>query len=134
MFEALKGLNITDPKFYIPVIIGVVLLFIVIKVAKKLAKLAIFIAVAALVLIVYFNLPSIKIEGTAANIKVSGQEYKIDAKNATIKSEKNAEGKTKVYLVSGTTKIELPFSKDYAERFIMDKIKQQLTEKTGTAQ
>jgi hypothetical protein len=104
-----------------------VLLLIVVNVAKKLAKLAIFIAVIALALLVYFNLPSINIEGKTANIKVSGQEYTIDITKATIKTDKDAEGKAKVYLYSGTTRVvELPFSKDYAERFIMSKIREKI--------
>lgn len=131
ILDALKGLNITDPKFYIPVIICAVLLLIVVNVAKKLAKLAIFIAVVVLALLVYFNLPSINIDGKTANIKVSGKQYSIDVTKTTIKSEKDAEGKTKVYLVSTgadgkQVKIELPFSKDYAERFIMAKIREKI--------
>lgn len=59
MLEALKGLNILDPRFYIPVIIGLVILFIIVKVAKKLVKLALFIAVVALALLIYFNMPGI---------------------------------------------------------------------------
>lgn len=122
MLEALKGLNILDPKFYIPVLIGIVVLFIIVKIAKKLVKFAIFIAVIALALLIYFNMPSIKLDGTNAFINIKGQEYVINTKDVKIKSE-NADGKTKVFLVSGNTRIELPFSKDYAERFILDKLK-----------
>lgn len=132
ILEAIKGLNITDPKFYIPVIICAVLLLIIVNVAKKLAKLAIFIVVVALAFLVYFNLPSINIHDKTANIKVSGHEYSIDITKATIKSEKDSEGKTKVYLVSGETRIELPFSKDYAERFIMDRIREKIGVTKGT--
>lgn len=124
MLEAFKGLNLLDPKFYIPVIIGIVVLFIIIKVAKKLVKFAIFIAVVALALLIYFNMPSVKLDGTDAIIKVKGHEYVIDAKDVKIKSEvTRPDGKKKVYLVSGDTRIELPFSKDFAERFILDKLK-----------
>lgn len=122
MLEALKGLDIFDPKFYIPVIIGVIILFIVVKVAKKLVKLTLFIAVAALALLIFFNLPSIKVDGSMATLKIKGQEYNIDAKNVKIAKDDTG-GRTKVFLVSGSTRIELPFSVDYAQRFIVDKLK-----------
>jgi hypothetical protein len=122
MFEAFKGLNILDPKFYIPVIIGIVVLLIIVKVAKKLVKFAVFIAVVALALLIYFNMPSVKLNGTDATIKIKGQEYVVNAKDVKIKSE-DTDGKRKIYLVSGETRIELPFSKDFAERFILGKLK-----------
>ena len=125
MLEAIKGLNILDPKFYVPIIIGLVLLLVIIKVAKKLIKFAVFVVVIALALLIYFNMPSIKVDGSVATLKIKGQEYMIDTKNVKIANE-STDGKTRVYLVSGSEKIELPFSKDYAERFIMDKLKKNI--------
>ena len=122
MFEAFKGLNILDPKFYVPIIIGLVVLLIIVKVAKKLVKFAVFIALVGLALLIYFNMPSVKLDGTNATVKVKGHEYVMNIKDVKIKSE-DADGKKKVYLVSGETRIELPFSKDFAERFILAKLK-----------
>jgi len=122
MLEAFKGLNILDPKFYIPVLIGVVALFIIIKVARKLVKFALLLAVIGLVLLIYFNMPSLKIDNGTAVLSVEGQEYRIDPKNVKIQSE-DTDGKSRVFLISGTTRIELPFSKAYAEKFILDKLK-----------
>lgn len=122
MLEAFKGLNLLDPKFYIPVLIGIVVLFLVIKIAKKLVKFVLFIAVVGLVLLIYFNMPSFKVDNGLAVLNIKGHEYRIDPKNVKIESS-ITEGKARVYLVSGTTRIELPFSRDYAEKFIMDKLK-----------
>ena len=122
MFEAFRGLNILDPKFYIPVLIGIIVLFIVVKIAKKLVKFVLFIAVIGLALLIYFNMPSIKVDKGQAVLTVKGQEYRINPKDVKIKSE-DADGKSKVFLISGTTRIELPFSKAYAEKFILEKLK-----------
>lgn len=127
MLEAFKGLNILDPKFYIPVLIGVVILFIVIKLAKKLIKFALVLAVVGLALLIYFNMPSIKMEDGKAVLSVNGQEYRIDPGDVKIQSEVE-DGKDRVYLISGSTRIELPFSKAYAEKFISDRLKGQKTE------
>ena len=122
MLEAFKGLDILDPKFYIPVLIGIVVLFIVIKIAKKLVKFVLLLAVIGLALLIYFNMPSIKVDSGTAVFSLKGQEYRIDPKDVKIQSE-DTDGKSRVYLISGTTRIELPFSKAYAEKFILDKIK-----------
>ncbi len=122
MLEAFKGLNILDPKFYIPVLIGIVVLFIAVKIAKKLVKFVLLLAVIGLALLIYFNMPSIKVDGATAVLNLKGQEYRIDPKDVKIES-KDEEGKSRVFLVSGETRIELPFSKAYAEKFILDKIK-----------
>ncbi len=122
--EILKGINIFDPAFYVPVLAVLLIFIIVVKIAKKLIKLAIFIGVVILAAVLYFNLPSFKVEGSTAVLKVSGQEYTIDARDVKIVSE-NQEGKEKVFLVSGSTKIELPFSKSFAENLILKKISQQ---------
>ncbi len=122
MLEAFKGLNLLDPGFYVPVLIGIAVLFVVIKIAKKLVKLVLFIAVVGLALLIYFNMPSIKVEDGLAVLKVKGQEYRVDPKDAKVESS-DTDGKTRVYLVSGSTRIELPFSKAYAEKFILDKLK-----------
>lgn len=124
MLEAFKGLNILDPKFYIPVLIGIVVLFIAVKIAKKLVKFVFLLALIGLVLLIYFNMPNIRVDGGTAVLNLKGQEYRIDPKNAKIQSE-DADGKTRIYLISGTTRIELPFSKAYAEKFILDKLKGQ---------
>lgn len=122
MLEAFKGLNILDPKIFIPVLIGIAVLFIVIKIAKKLVKFVLLIAIIGLAMLIYFNMPSIKIDDGTAVLTVKGQEYRIDPKDVKIESE-DSEDKSRVFLVSGTTRIELPFSKAYAEKFILDKIK-----------
>ncbi len=122
MLEAFKGLNLLDPKFYIPVLIGIVVLFIVIKVAKKLVKFVLVLAVIGLALLIYFNMPGLKVEDGTAVLNLKGQEYTLDPKDMKIESE-DTDGKTRVFLVSGTTRIELPFSKAYAEKFILDKLK-----------
>lgn len=121
MLEVLKGLNIADPKLLIPIIICIIAVLIVVKLVKSLIKIAVIGAVIVLAISVYMNLPSFKVDGSVATLKISGQEHRIDARDVKIESE-NKDGKTKVYLVSGTTKIELPFSREYAEKFILDKI------------
>ena len=75
-----------------------------------------------LALLIYFNMPSIKVDGATAVLNLKGQEYRINPKDVKIES-KDEEGKSRVFLVSGDTRIELPFSKAYAEKFILDKIK-----------
>ena len=124
MFEGLKGLNVIDPKFIIPIIIGLVILFIIYKIAKKLVKLALFIGVLALAVMIYFNMPFFKVEDQIAVLRIKGQEYKVDIKDIKITTE-NQNGRIKVYLVSGSTRIELPFSKDYAEKLILNKLNKQ---------
>ena len=123
MFEALKGLNFTDPGFLIPLVVVAVVLLIVVSVAKKLIKLAIFICIAILAITVYLNMPSFKIEDSKAVLKIQGNEYTLDAKDIKIESEKQGDS-DKVFLVSGSTRIELPFSKEFADKFIMDKLKE----------
>ncbi len=123
MFEALKGLNFTDPGFLIPLVVVAVVLLIVVSVAKKLIKVAIFICIAILAITVYLNMPSFKIEDSKADLKIQGNEYTLDAKDIKIESEKQGDS-DKVFLVSGSTRIELPFSKEFAEKFIMDKLKE----------
>lgn len=56
MLEALKNLDIFSSGFYIPVLIGLAVLFILAKVAKKLLKLAIFLAVIGLCVLVYLQI------------------------------------------------------------------------------
>lgn len=123
MLELLKGIDILDPKFYIPVLVGIVVVILVARLAKKLVKFVLFIAVIALVLLVYFNLPSVKLDGSAAVLTVKGQEYRINPKDSKIDKE-TVDGKDRVYLISdgGKTRIELPFSADFARRFILGKI------------
>jgi hypothetical protein len=123
MLEALKGLDIFDPKFYIPVIVGAIALLIIIKVAKNLFKIALLIAVLLLVVLVYLNLPAVQVSGSTATLKIKGQEYVIDAKDVKIEQEMEEDGKQKLYLVSGGKKIvELPFSMEYAKKFILEKL------------
>ncbi|NTV90736.1 MAG: hypothetical protein HGA22_10340 [Clostridiales bacterium] len=122
MLELFKGLDILDPKFYIPVIVGVIVLFIIIKVAKSLFKFALFIAVVALVALVFFNVPTFKVNGDTATLSIKGQEYTVNVKDVKIKAEE-VEGKQKLYLVSNGEKVvELPFSREFAQKFILDKV------------
>jgi hypothetical protein len=132
MFEMFKGLNILDPKFFIPIIIGLIVIILIAKLAKKLIKFALLIALIGLALLVYFNLPSVKVDGSVATLKVNGQEYRINAKDTKIE-KKSVDGRERVYLVSddGKTRIELPFSADYAKRFVLSKINEVIEKQTA---
>jgi len=122
MLELFKGVDFFDPGFYIPVIAGVIILFLVIKLAKNLFKFALFLAVIAFIVLVYLNMPSLKIEGNTATLVLKGQEYIINTKDVKLKTEE-VEGKQKLYLVSEGKKIvELPFNMEFAKEFILDKI------------
>jgi len=122
MFEIFKGFDFSNPGFIIPLVVVAVLLLVIASIAKKLIKLAVFIAVAALAATIYFNMPSFKIEDSKAVLKILGNEYTLDAKDIEIKSEQQGDS-VKVYLVSGSTRIELPFSREFAEKFILGKLK-----------
>lgn len=56
MLEAFKGFDIFNTGFIIPVIIGLVILFILAKVAKKLVKLAVFLAIIGLAVLLYLQM------------------------------------------------------------------------------
>ncbi len=120
--EILKGLGILNASFLVPVIVVVLVLFIIGKVAKKLLKLGILIAVIAIGAVIYFNLPSFTVDNGTATLKLMGQEHTISAKTAKLITE-DKDGKKQTVLVSGTERIVLPFSKDFAEKFIMEKLK-----------
>ena len=55
MLDALMGIDIFNAGFYVPVIIGLIILFILAKVAKKLVKLAIFLAMIGLAVLLYLQ-------------------------------------------------------------------------------
>lgn len=120
--EILKGLGVLDASFLIPVIVVVVVILIIGKIAKSLIKIAILIAVVALAAIVYFNLPTFKVDGGTATLELKGQQHSINVKDAKVISENKA-GNTKTVLISGSTRIELPFSKSFADKFITEKLK-----------
>jgi len=126
VLEAIKGLNIADPKFIVPIVICVVALAIIASIAKKILKLAILIGVVIFAVTVYTNLPSFKIDGSTATLKMKGKEYTVDTRDIRIVDEE-ADGKTKIFLVSGNTKIELPFSMKFAQKFILDKVNEELS-------
>jgi hypothetical protein len=120
--ELLKGLGITDPSFLVPIIIVVVVLLIIAKVAKKIFKLALLIGIIALAATIYLNLPTLTVDNGTATLKLYGVEHSINAKNSkVITEEKN--GKEQTVLVSGTERIKLPFSKSFADKFIIEKLK-----------
>ncbi|WP_110462285.1 hypothetical protein [Ruminiclostridium sufflavum] len=119
--EILKGLGVTDASFLVPVIAVLVVLIIIAKVAKKILKLAIIIAVIAIAATTYLNLPAMKIENGTATLSLQGRQYSISPKNTKIITEQK-DGDTQTVLVSGTTRIELPFSKEFADKFIMKKL------------
>lgn len=119
--EILKGLGILDPSFYVPVIVVAVIIFIIAKVAKSLLKLAVLIAVVALAAIIYMNLPSFKVENGMATLNFKGHAYSASVKDTKIITEQ-VDGDTQTILVSGTTRIKLPFSKSFADKFITDKL------------
>ena len=120
--EILKGLGILNASFLIPVIVVILVLLIIAKVAKSLLKLGILIAVIAVGVVIYFNLPSFTVDNGTATLKLMGQEHTINAKTAKIIIE-DKDGKKQTVLVSGTERIVLPFSKNFAEKFIIEKLK-----------
>jgi len=121
--EILKGLGILDTSFLVPVIVVIVLLFIIAKVAKSLFKLAILIAVIALAATIYLNLPNLKVENGTATLNLYGKQHSISIKDAKVISEdKNGEKQT--VLITGTERIVLPFSKSFADKFIIEKLKE----------
>ncbi|MDD5602495.1 MAG: hypothetical protein PHG48_00225 [Eubacteriales bacterium] len=121
MLDYLKGINFTDPKVLIPIVIGVVLLVVVAYAAKKIFKFAIIAVLLGGVLVFFSNAPSFKIEGSEATLTLKGKEYSIDVKDIRIVDEQ-VDGETKKFLVSGNTKIELPFSADFIQKFILDRL------------
>lgn len=121
--ELLKGLGFMDASFLVPVIIVVVVLVIIAKVAKKILKLAILVAVIAIVATTYVNLPTFKVENGTATLVLQGKQYSISTKNVKIITEQK-DGDMQTILVSGSTRIELPFSKEFADKFILDKLKE----------
>lgn len=121
--EILKGLGVLEPSFLIPVIAIVLIIFIIAKVAKSLLKLAVLIAVIAIGVTVYLNLPSFKVENGTATLELRGQEHTISTKGAKVVIEEK-DGKKQTILVSGTERIVLPFSKDFADKFIMKKLQE----------
>lgn len=120
--ELLKGLGILDTSFLIPVVVVVVILLIIAKVAKSMLKLALLVAVIAIGITIYFNLPSFTVENGTAKLDLLGKQHTFSIKDAKVITEKR-EGTEKTVLVSGTTRIELPFSKSFADKFITEKLK-----------
>ncbi|QNU68006.1 hypothetical protein EHE19_006065 [Ruminiclostridium herbifermentans] len=121
--ELLKGLGLMEPSFLVPVIVIVLVLVIIAKVAKKILKLAILIAVIAFVATTYVNLPTFKVENGTATLDLQGKQYTISTKDVKIVTEQK-DGDMQTILVSGSTRIELPFSKEFADKFIMEKLKE----------
>jgi energy-coupling factor transporter transmembrane protein EcfT len=119
--ELLKGLGVMDASFLVPVIVVVLVLVIIAKVAKKILKLAILVAVIVLVATTYVNLPTFKVDNGTATLDLQGKQYSISTKNVKIITEQK-DGDTQTILVSGSTRIELPFSKEFANKFIMEKL------------
>ena len=121
--ELLKGLGVLDTSFLIPVIVVVVILLIIAKVAKSLLKLALLVAAIAIGIAIYFNLPSFTVENGTAKLDLFGKQHTISIKDAKVITEQR-DGTEKTVLVSGTTRIELPFSKDFADKFITEKLQE----------
>ncbi len=121
--ELLKGLGVLDASFLIPIIIVAAIILIVAKVAKSIIKLAVLAAVIAVGVIVYMNLPSFTVENGTATLELFGKEHTVSVKDAKVVTEQK-EGEAKTVLVSGTTRIELPFSKSFADKFITEKLKE----------
>lgn len=121
--EILKGFGFLDVSFLVPVVIVAVLLVIIAKVAKSMLKLALLIAVIVVAAAVYINLPSFKVENGTATLNLYGKQHTISVKSAKVVSEvKNGEKQT--VLVSGTERIVLPFSTSFADKFIVQKLKE----------
>jgi energy-coupling factor transporter transmembrane protein EcfT len=123
IMELLKGLGVMDPSFLVPVIVIVLVLAIIAKVAKKILKLAILVAVIAFVATTYVNLPTFEVENGTAKLELQGKQYSISTKDVKIVTEQK-DGDMQTILVSGSTRIELPFSKEFADKFIMEKLKE----------
>jgi len=122
--EILKGLGVLDTSFLIPVIIVAAIILIIAKVAKSILKLAVFAAVIAICAIIYFNLPSFSVNDGTATLDLFGKQHTVSVKDAKVITEQK-DGRTKAVLVSGSTRIELPFSKSFADKFIMEKLKEE---------
>ena len=121
--EILKGFGFLDVSFLVPVIVVAVVLIIIAKAAKSLIKFALLIAVIVIAVSVYFNIPRFKVENGTATLNLYGKQHTISVKNTKVISEdKNGEKQT--VLVSGTERILLPFSKSFADKFIMQKLKE----------
>jgi len=121
--EILKGFGFLDLSFVVPVIIIAAVLVIIAKAAKSILKFALLIAVIVIAASVYFNLPSFKVENGTATLNLYGKQHTISAKSAKVVSEvKNGEKQT--VLISGTERIVLPFSKSFADEFIVQKLKE----------
>jgi len=119
--ELLKGIGILDTSFLIPIIIVAAVILIIAKVAKSILKLAVLAAVIAVGVIIYTNLPSFTVENGTATLELFGKEHTVSVKDAKVVTEQK-EGETKTVLISGTTRIELPFSKEFADKFITKKL------------
>ncbi len=119
--EILKGLGVLDTSFLIPVIIVAAIILIIAKVAKSILKLAVFAAVIAIGAIIYFNLPGFSVNNGTATLDLFGKQHTVSVKDAKVVTEQK-DGKSKTVLVSGNKRIELPFSKSFADKFIMEKL------------
>lgn len=119
--ELIKGLGILSTSFWMPVIIVAVVILIVAKVAKSILKLAVLIAVVAIGAVIYLNLPSFIVDNGTATLELFGKQHTVSVKDSkVITEEKN--GETKTVLLSGNQRIELPFSKSFADKFITEKL------------
>ncbi len=56
MLDALKSIDIFNAGFIVPVLIGLVIIIILAKVAKKLVKLAIFLGIIGLAVLLYLQM------------------------------------------------------------------------------
>lgn len=121
--ELLKGLGILDTSFLIPVIVVAAIILIIAKVAKSILKLAVLAAVIAMGVIIYLNLPSFKVDNGTATLDLFGKQHTVSVKGAKVITEQK-DGETKTILISGNTRIELPFSKSFADKFITEKLKE----------
>lgn len=56
MQQTVMGIDIFSAGFYVPVLIGLAALFILARVAKKLLKLGVFLAIIGLAVLIYFHI------------------------------------------------------------------------------
>jgi hypothetical protein len=54
-------------------------------------------------------------------LELFGKQHTVSVKDTKVISEQK-DGETKTVLVSGKTRIELPFSKSFADKFITEKL------------
>ena len=122
--EILSGIGFMDKSFWIPIIIAAVVILLVAKLAKSLLKLTILVAIIAIGVTVYANLPSFRVDNGTAYLTIKGEQHQFSTKDVKIAVEKDENGDEVTMVVFGNgakDKVKVPFSKDFAQKFIIEK-------------